>query len=548
MDIGPDLLPSPAVLPIANPVGANSVGAGQGGNGSLRSAETGWGRRDALICALCLALVALPLCITGTLPLVDYHNHLMRFAFLADRAHHQALLDYLTVEWNFNAALAMDVLVPPLIPLIGVEPAGRVFIMLTFAVLVSGAVYLNRGLNRDHNVLPYLSFLLLYNTVFLWGFLNYLFGIGVCLWIFGAWVRYRSSPPMFVLPLFSLAGFVLVASHLYGFGMFGILVATYELTLHVRAQGRRWFIPTRPLMLGASIFVVPIILFFALNSTGGLAAESGDYDLKMKLSGLLSIFHLYNRYVDAAVIAGIAGIAAFGWWRGWLLGGVTALPILAVLGVTWAIMPNRLFDSVFSDYRLPVAIAFVLVGVGKLDLTAKWQRLILHIGLPVLLAAQIGWIAERWHGFDKIYATFFQAADEIDPGSRLLVAIAQPSPGYDLLSPPFTYIGMREMIRRYAFVNGIFVVPTDTSVVALREPYAWLQYLPTWRPVYFQDALDAMAAEPRDHLSDPFNEKLLAAYDYLLVVREDKFPYGVPVGTPRLFDKAGFRLYDLRHR
>ena len=55
-------------------------------------------------------------------------------------------------------------------------------------LIAGGTVWLNRAATGRWRLWPLLAFLLLYNRIFLWGFLNYLFGIGLALVAAAAWL------------------------------------------------------------------------------------------------------------------------------------------------------------------------------------------------------------------------------------------------------------------------------------------------------------------------------------------------------------------------
>lgn len=120
---------------------------------------------------------------------------------LADGGQSVWLRQYYEIHWDLLPNLSMDVVVPPLTRFMSVERAGKVFIALTFALLAGGTMALHAALHRRLSPWPLLAFFL-YNSVFLWGFLNYLFGLGLALFACALWVRLRTGSTRFVVPLF----------------------------------------------------------------------------------------------------------------------------------------------------------------------------------------------------------------------------------------------------------------------------------------------------------------------------------------------------------
>src|SRR5260370_8162680 len=59
--------------------------------------------------------------------------------------------------------------------------ASKLFVVVIFGLITGGTIWLNRVATGAWRMWPLLAFPLLYNRMFLWGFLNYLFGFGVAL-------------------------------------------------------------------------------------------------------------------------------------------------------------------------------------------------------------------------------------------------------------------------------------------------------------------------------------------------------------------------------
>src|SRR5579859_5027629 len=126
---------------------------------------------------LCGAFALSPLFWVTIPPLVDYPGHLARMALLAAPGASQSYV----VHWQLIPNLAMDMIVPLLGRLIGVETAGWLFVGWTLAMLVAATALLHRSLFGRIGLWPLCSVLFLYNTAFYYGFLNYLFGLGAAL-------------------------------------------------------------------------------------------------------------------------------------------------------------------------------------------------------------------------------------------------------------------------------------------------------------------------------------------------------------------------------
>jgi hypothetical protein len=124
-----------------------------------------------------MTLMTVPLFSTVLPPLFDYPNHLARLYLLMEGGN-----AFYAVRWEPLPNLAQDLIVPPLAGLMPLDLAAKLFLVMVFGLIAGGAIWLNRVATGAWRFWPLLAFLLLYNRIFLWGFVNYLFGIGVAGW------------------------------------------------------------------------------------------------------------------------------------------------------------------------------------------------------------------------------------------------------------------------------------------------------------------------------------------------------------------------------
>src|SRR5262249_56623512 len=87
-----------------------------------------------------------PLLWVSVPPLIDYPNHLARMWVLVEDGRITALAQNYAVHWRLGPNLAMDLIIPPLAPVMPLEVAGRPFIAITMLCLFAGTAGLHRGL------------------------------------------------------------------------------------------------------------------------------------------------------------------------------------------------------------------------------------------------------------------------------------------------------------------------------------------------------------------------------------------------------------------
>src|SRR6266404_3822278 len=133
-----------------------------------------------VVVAICpVLLVALP-------AMMDYPFHVARMYVLTAAGTPDAN-PFNEVSKTLYSNLAMDLLVPPLARILGVEPASKVFLIACQLLIVSGAIALELAVKRRHEISGLAAVMLLYCVPFAWGFLNFQFGLGVALWGLAVW-------------------------------------------------------------------------------------------------------------------------------------------------------------------------------------------------------------------------------------------------------------------------------------------------------------------------------------------------------------------------
>ena len=404
-----------------------------------------------------MALILSPLLFAAVPPLVDYPNYLARMAILAAP---EASLNYV-VHWRPIPNLAMDLIVPPLAPIFGLETAGRLFIALTLVQLVSGTALLHRALYGRIGWWPLTSVLFLYNIAFYFGFLNYLFGLGAALLTFAGWVICRNWPAWVRLASFSALASLVFILHLFAFGIYGLLIGSYELGLLV--AGRSF----SRLAIGrfVAIFVqfVPALALWLANAAAGGSHATKYGGLGEKLAAIVAPLNFNDSGVLAAPLVATGCVLA--WWRGGLLvAPAMRWPILTAIAAAVA-MPSLLYGSFGADIRLPVALPFILIASTRPKFTDHRVAGLAAVAAAILLAVRVEAVAEIWHTTDGRYNEYRAAIRDLPRGARLIVAHAPQSDS--------------DVIR-----DGYFLLPSDLvyyrhmSELAIMDRDAFVPYFP----------------------------------------------------------------------
>src|SRR4030088_2471939 len=127
-----------------------------------------------VVFALLAAASLLPVLLTPIPAMVDYPNHLARMYILSQNGTPDAN-PYYEVAWALYPNLAMDLLVPQMARLIGVENATRLFLLLSQLLVVVGALALERVVKGYVHLAGFAALMFLYCLPFAWGFVNFEF-------------------------------------------------------------------------------------------------------------------------------------------------------------------------------------------------------------------------------------------------------------------------------------------------------------------------------------------------------------------------------------
>jgi hypothetical protein len=434
------------------------------------------GLRLVLYCLMVTAALS-PLLWVRVPALVDYPNHLARMWILGHDRSVAALARNYVVEWRILPDLAMDLIVPVMARIVPIELAGRLFIALTIALLLGGTAALHRALYGRVGIWPVWATLFVYNAALFWGFLNCLFGIGAALLVFAGWVasrRWRPAPRILVFAALSSLVFLL---HLFAFGLYGLLVATYELA--GRSGWRR--APLRNLITVSASglqFVPGVLLWYvSLRHVGPTETAFGGLDAK--LYALLAPFTF--GHVPVA-LDGLSAALGYGFLALALASrSLTIVPAmrlpLAALAVVAALMPDITSGCWLADIRVPVALPFLVIASTRFSMARRDLAVVMGAAAVAVLGLRVATVTASWRDYGREFAAYRAASAVITPGAKLLI-VASPFPpqtrrlpglpGVLALRQPavYTHLAALSVIDRAAFYPYLFTGWTTVDVTA----------------------------------------------------------------------------------
>jgi hypothetical protein len=411
--------------------------------------------RTAATAFALLAIAALiPLAVAVLPPILDYPNHLARMHILAGIAGSEDLQRHYSVAWRPIPDLALDVVVPQIGRLMPVDQAMRLALAAILLGLAGGCTALHRMAFRRWSLWPMAAFLLLYNRMLLWGFLNYLAGLALVLWGLAAWIALERRPAWVRVLLGTAMATAIWFAHLAAFGCYALALLAYAASERGRPVLRR--------LAPAAVTLIPGAVLFLLSPTSGAPSGIAYGNPLRKLDLPVSIFDNYDRIFDGATFAVLLIAALVGLGRRAIILHERLRWSLIALLVAFLLLPSRLFATAGIDHRLPIAIGFLFVASSDWSGLSLRSRRIAAVLLASLLIVRLTVVTLVWRDADREYQALIPAFDLIDRGDA--VAVAAPAEDVQAGGVPLLHFPALAITRRDAFVPILFADPTQQPV------------------------------------------------------------------------------------
>lgn len=487
-----------------------------------RAALPVWGAYTLL-----MLLAAVPLFSTVLPPLFDYPNHLARMHVLSEGGN-----QFYAVHWEPLPNLAQDLIVPPLARLMPLDIASKLFLVAIFGLITGGAIWVNRVATGVWRLWPLLAFLLLYNRMFLWGFLNYLFGIGVALAGTALWLALERERSWLRILASSVVALVCYLSHVAAFGFYALVIIGIELSpAWDELRARRWPALARRKAIAGAQFAIPAVLFFAFWHPA--AAGSTSYAAFWRKADLLfSVFDNYDRAFDIVCFTLFLGLI------GWLAATrrLRLAPRLAgAAGLVFAVyllLPSQIYGGSGADHRLPVAMFLLVIASSAAKFPNRRTAAAIGVVAAVLLVTRMTAIEYVWLRADRIYSIDLAGIDMLPRRAKL--AVAYPASAVNFAPVPEVHLAVLAVARREAFVPTIFA-NKEQQPIALKPPYDVLADAAT--PPELWDVVLAGHNTP----------KVLQRYDFLAVTGSKPLSLPPAPCLRPFFGQSTFEIFRILH-
>lgn len=476
--------------------------------------------------------MAVPVFSTVLPPLFDYPNHLARMHLLAEGGN-----AFYAVHWAPIPNLAQDLIVPALARVLPLELASKLFLVMIFGLIAGGTIWLNRVATGAWRFWPLLCFLLVYNRVFLWGFLNYLFGIGIALAGFALWLALDGARWWLRVLASSVVALACYLSHIAAFGFYALVIFGMELPpAFDELRTCRWPALRRRIVIAGAQCIAPaaLILFYwrpGVTGTIGYGAVWRKADL------LFSVFDNYDRVLDIVSFVLLVGLLGWlAWSRLLPLARRLAWSLFLVFAV-YLLLPSQMYGGSGADHRLPIALFLLLIGASAPRFPNRRTAALVGAVAASLLLARLAVIEQVWLTADSIYSADLAGIDALPRGAK--VAVAMPAGLTHVTAIPEVHLPSLAVARREAFVPTLFADPGQQPII-INPPYAALAEAAApprlWAAVVDGDSAARMRLLPA-----------LEQYDFIVFV--DKRPIHVPLSQclGSIFARSSFQIFVVRH-
>lgn len=455
---------------------------------SLTGTQGGLWRTIAFY-GLMLGLLAIPIFSVVVPPLGDYPNHLARMHILASYADSPALQLNYVIKWKAAPYLAMDLIVPYLVPFMSIYTAGRVFLYACLMLCVLGTAAVHAALFGRLSPWPAASALFAYNFVFRAGLVSYLFGVGVWLLAFAGWIVLSRRSAGWRIAAGSLLSLPVFFSHYFAFFGYGLCVAAYELGVWLSTRDRT----ASGLLRRTVAAAIPAIVPLAILVTVPTAQERGITrygTLTEKLISLWSLLTFPGARFDLTILVFAAAVLTAGLLFGRLrLAAPMYLPLI-VLSIAAIAVPEVLFGIAAMDRRFPLVFLFLLIA------SLSWQALSPKVAIPLagvavaLLAANVTSITRAWRPIGAQYDEFRAALPAIERGASVIVFSEHASIGQSLRLEPETmylFMPMLAVIERDAYLPNLF---KESMMPVAAQPYRRIIDVPFGYDLYLDEVIE----------------------------------------------------------
>ena len=514
---------------------------GFGGDPTTRAAAQArpWWERRWFLAAVVLATIV-PLIYPQIPPLVDLPGHIGRYRVELDLDHSPWLRGYFGFHWAVMGNLGLDLLIVPLAPIIGLEPAVKLIIVVIPPLTAIGFLWVAREVHGRVPPTALFALPFIYGFPFLFGFANYALSAALAFLAFGLWLRLgRLERTGLRSGLFVPISLIVYVAHGYGWGLLCLMCFSAE-TVRLHDRGRSGLRAAVEAALNCAVLALPLFVTFAwsgerhdiangwfdwgakwIGAYSSLRDRWGPFDASsVELAGIIFLFAVISPKLTLSHILGF-----------------TAL----LLGTAFLLLPRYVLDSAYADVRLlPYLFALALLSIRLREpADARLGQLLAVLGLAFFAARILGTTISLTIAANDQQARL-RAIDLVPRGARVAAFYGLPTAEPWAL-PRDSHLGGLVIARREGFSNDQWIT-ANLNMLELRyrdaDGFA-LNPSQIVRPNGEHDAIyrtidEALKLVPKD------------GFDYIWLIDVPPFDKRLLEGLQPVWNGPGTTLYRIR--
>lgn len=511
-------------------------------------------RANLLIMGALFAASIIPMLITPVLPMIDFYNHMARYFVLSHLDQDPFLAANYAANWSMLPNIGMDILGTAIFTVLPKEIAPKIIAIIVIFSIYSGGIAFNRSVTGKFSVpVAILLIPLLYSFILVWGFTNFLFGLGLALWG-AAWWLHNRDRPWLAIPVACGIAILIFFAHGVAFALYGLLLGGLEIGLFVASTDRS---VSKALKTIASLSVQAVTpaLLFGFTSTAGAADgfTNADESLQRLTStgGLsdrlmeLAVYRLQtivrvaqgpNLAFDVTTFLLTASLLILLIWRRQISAPRIVWPALGLGALLIVVVPPALFGVGYVADRMPLFLALIFIS----SLQIRRPRAVIDkfamASLVTLVLVRLTFVGLDWAQYRDRFAEFDAVARAIPKGS--LVAGIDISLDERLVTRPRSEMYGPLLVIQYGQAGPLFANATQQPIRLVGKLGEAAAGTPKSLGLKNKDAPEFFSR---------FIEHAQAAgqYDYILICNAQRLTRPFPRGTAIAARTAQFTLLSL---